>query len=383
MNWVDLVIVALVLLAGFRGTHIGALGQIARYIGLVAGFVVGTLAAPSFSTAITHAAWRPLVALALVLVATIVGGRLGRALGSVAAHSMRALRLGVLDSAGGVVVGVVGTLLGCWLLAGLLASTAWGSLAVGIQDSTVLAAINKVMPPVPSIEAKVQSLFRNADFPSIFSTIVAPTLPEVVAPRGLGPLVTSTPAPGDVMKVLADGGCSRVQEGTAFFVSAHDAVTNAHVVAGETTITVNGALARVVLFDPENDVAVLEVPSLDEVPLRFSPGPASADTRVTVVGFPLDATRTKAPGYFEGAITVQGRDIYDSHLLRRTYEVLEVNVQPGNSGSPVLVGTGVEGVLESKSVSVASTAYAIPDTVVQSDLTHVSAMSVSTGACVP
>ena len=169
MNWVDLVIIALVLLAGIDGRRTGALRQLAGYVGLGAGFIVGTFIAPPFSTAITHAAWRPLVALAMVLVATMVGGRLGRFLGGVAANSMHALRLGVLDEIGGVLIGVVGTLVGCWLVAGLLASTAWGSLAGEIQHSRVLAAINKVMPPVPAIEAKMQSLFRSADFPSIFS----------------------------------------------------------------------------------------------------------------------------------------------------------------------------------------------------------------------
>jgi len=53
--------------------------------------------------------------------------------------------------------------------------------------------------------------------------------------------------------------------------------------------------------------------------------------------------------------------IYDQRLLTRTYEVLEVNVNPGNSGRPVLVGGDVAGVVESKSLSEASTAYAIPD----------------------
>ena len=87
-----------------------------------------------------------------------------------------------------------------------------------------------------------------------------------------------------------------------------------------------------------------------------------------VVGFPLNATRTAAPGYIEGNVTAQGRDIYDQRLLTRTYEVLEVNVNPGNSGSPVLVGGDVAGVVESKSLSEASTAYAIPDSIVVADL---------------
>jgi S1-C subfamily serine protease len=383
VNWVDLVIVVLVVLAGLDGRRAGAFRQVAGYVGLGVGFVVGTFIAPPFSTLITHAPWRPLVALALVFVATVVGGRLGRIVGGVAADSMHALHLGVFDSLAGVLVGVLGTLVGCWLVAGLLASTAWGSIAGEIQHSRVLAAINKVMPPVPAIEAKMQSLFRSADFPSIFASIVAPTLPVTVAPTRLGPLVTSVGSPSDVLKVLASGNCSRVQEGTAFFVSSHDAVTNAHVVAGESRISVNGAPASVVLFDPSYDIAILRVDSLDESPLTFLSGTAAVGASARVVGFPLDATRTAAPGYIEGDITVQGRDIYDQRLLTRTYEVIEVNVQPGNSGSPVLVGSDVAGVIESKSLSQASTAYAIPDAVVEADLAHAHTRAVPTLGCLP
>jgi S1-C subfamily serine protease len=383
VNWVDLVIIALVLLAAFNGQRVGALRQLAGYLGLGVGFVVGTFLAPPLSTAIAHAAWRPLIALAIVFVATFLGGGVGRRVGGVAARSMHALHLGVVDSLGGAVIGVAGTLVGCWLVAGLLASTAWGSLAGEIQHSKVLTAINKVMPPLPTVEAKAQALIGNADFPSIFASIVAPTLPVAVAPKNLGPLVRSLRADSDVLKVLASGGCSRVQEGTAFFVSSHDAVTNAHVVAGESRVTVNGVPASVVLFDPRDDLAVLRVDSLNEAPLSFVSGGVAAGTRARIVGFPLNATRTAAPGYVEGDVTAQGRDIYDEQLLTRTYEVIEVNVQPGNSGSPVLVGGDVAGVIESKSLSEASTAYAIPDTVIEAQLARVGTHAVSTSSCLP
>jgi uncharacterized membrane protein required for colicin V production len=381
MNWVDVIIIVLVLLSALDGKRVGAIRLVAGYVGLGAGFVIGALVAPSLSAHVTHAAWRPLLALAIVFVTSVLGDRLGRVVGGVAATSMHALHLGALDTAGGVVVGVLGTLVGCWLVAGLLASTAWGSLATEIQNSSVLGAINKVMPPVPSFEAKVQTLFRGADLPAIFASIVAPTLPVSVAPAKLGPLVTSLASPPSVVKVLASGGCSRIQEGTAFFVSRHEVITNAHVVAGETIFSVDGASATVVLFDPNFDVAILRVDAIDEVPLHFRSGAVAPGTPVRVVGFPLDATRTGAPGFIEGEVRAQGRDIYNERLLTRTYEVLEVNVNPGNSGSPVLVEGEVAGVLESKSLSEASTAYALPNSIVEADIAHVHSRAVSTSRC--
>jgi uncharacterized membrane protein required for colicin V production len=385
MSWIDLVIVVIVLIAGFRGESEGALRQLTRFVGVGAGFIVGTLVAPSISTDVTRAAWRPLLALGIVLVGVIVGSQIGRWVGSFAARSLRALKLGLIDRVAGVVVGVAGALVFCWLAAGLLGSTAWGSVAQGIQQSSILAVMNSFMPPVPSIEAKIQTLFRNENLPSVFASVIAPTLPAPYAnPKSLGPLVRGLGSPSGVVKVIASGGCSSDSQGTAFFISTHDAITNAHVVAGHSRVMVNGAPAQVALFDPQHDVAVLRVPSLTEPVLRFLTRTPTRGTPVQVIGFPLNASRTGAPGTVEGELFGQGRDIYDQALLSKTVIAIEVNVQPGSSGSPVLVGPFVAGVVESKSVSQASTAYAIPDSVVQADVAKAPASGeVSTQSCLP
>jgi uncharacterized membrane protein required for colicin V production len=384
MSWVDLVIVALVVLAGLRGRAQGALRQVAGFVGLGVGFILGTLVAPSLSSDLTHATWRPILALVIVLVGSLLGSQVGQLVGSVAARSLRALKLGLADSIAGVAVGSVGALVGCWLVAGVLGSITWGSVASGIQQSGILAAMDKVMPPVPSIEARVQTLFRNADFPTIFATVVAPTLPSNVNPKNLGPLVTSLGGPSSVVKVLASGSCNTDSEGTAFYISSHEVVTNAHVVAGHSQITVGGASAQVALFDPANDLAVLRVPSQSETPLRFLAAAPASGTPVEVIGFPLNATRTGAPGFYVGEISGQGRDIYSQTLLTKTVLDVEVNVQPGNSGSPVLDGPFVAGVIESKSLSQSSTAYAIPVSVAQHDIARTPATgTVSTQGCLP
>jgi hypothetical protein len=384
MNWIDLVIIVLVVIAAFRGRRVGALRQVARLIGLGAGFVIGTLIAPSISLAITHARWRPVLALVLVFVVTMLGSHLGFLLGGVASKALHIVRLGVFDSIGGIVVSVLGTLVGCWLVAGLLGSTAWGSLATEIQGSKVLRAIDKVMPPVPSFDAKVQSLFRSVDLPNVFASVIAPTLPVPVPSKELGPSVSSLAGPSDVVKVIASGGCSRIQEGTAFFVTSHEVVTNAHVVAGQLHVAVNGAPAQVALYDPYFDIAVLRVPTLYGVPLHFWSRTLRAGTRAQVIGFPLNGTRTGSPAYIEGEISAQTRDIYDGGLATRSLEVLEANIRPGNSGSPVLAGALVDGIVESTSLSQASTGYAIPNAVIERDIAKAPANgSVSTQSCVP
>ncbi len=96
------------------------------------------------------------------------------------------MMLGIVDRIVGVAVGAGGALIMCWLVAGLLTSATWGSVATGIQNSGILSAMDHVMPPVPNIEAKVAGLFHDAGVPNIFADIVTPTLPQTVKPNKLG-----------------------------------------------------------------------------------------------------------------------------------------------------------------------------------------------------
>ncbi len=382
MNWVDLIIVVVVVGAGIRGFFVGAIRQIFGFIGLGVGFTIGVAMAPALSSDVTHANWRPLLALVIIMLVAALGSGLGGALGSVVAKFAHAVLLGLVDRVAGAVVGVLAALLFCWLVAGVLATVTWSSVATQIQNSSILRAVDTFMPPVPSIEAKVQSLFPNASLPGIFAKVTAPTLATIVKPSQLGPLTTPLTGPSDVQKVLASGACHSVSEGTAFFVGPHEAITNAHVVAGQPHVVVDGTVADVAFYDPLNDLAVLRVPGLTETPLRFVSHEPGAGTAINVIGFPLDGARTGAPGYVEGELTGLGRDIYDTTTYAKTVQVLEVNINPGSSGSPVLDDGLVAGVIVSKSLSVASTAYAIPISIVEADLAQTPATgTVSTRTC--
>jgi uncharacterized membrane protein required for colicin V production len=386
MSWVDLVIVVLVALSALRGFAEGAIRQILGLLGLVAGLLIGTAIAPSLSTHITHAAWRPLLALGIILAMSVIGSALGGLLGSVVARFAHAFMLGPVDRFAGVAVGAAVALVLCWLVAGILASVSWGSVASQIQGSAILSAMDSVMPPVPSIDAKVAALFPGAEFPAIFDKLVQPTLRQFVQPNTLPPLVDSLSGPTNIVKVLASGNCTTEteSEGTAFYVAANEVLTNAHVLAGHTTFSVNGHPANVALYDPENDLAVLRVPSQSDTPYSFTSSLPADNTKIQVIGFPLNGTRTRAVGYVEGELEGQGRDIYNQKVIAKKVIALEVNINPGNSGSPVLANGHVVGVIDSKSLTFASTAYAIPDSIVQSDLAKVRAKgTVSTQSCLP
>lgn len=382
MNWVDILIVAIVIVAAIRGWYQGAIRQALGWLGFVAGFLVGSAFAPSLSTHITHAPWRPLLAIAIVIVAAYIGHFVGHIVGATIRRSIKMVKLGFVDSGIGVAVGVAGALLTCWLLAALLVATPWSTAAAGVQGSKIVKALDSALPPVPSFEAKLQTLLHNANFPSVFASVVAPNVPSSGSAPTLRRNTLAPGGPSDVVKVLATG-CTDVHQGTAFFVQSHIAVTNAHVVAGATSVSVEGARATVAFFDPVNDIAILRVPSLNLVPMRFVSSVPTSGSSASIFGFPLDGSRTLSPSVISGQITAQSRDIYDQNLFNRTVLVLYANVQPGNSGSPVIVNEHVAGVLFSKSLSQSSTAYAIPAATVEHDLALTPARgAASTKSCV-
>jgi V8-like Glu-specific endopeptidase len=94
----------------------------------------------------------------------------------------------------------------------------------------------------------------------------------------------------------------------------------------------------------------------------------SSGAHAEIIGFPLDGQRTISPSLISGEITAESRDIYDKATFARTVLVVYSNIEPGNSGSPVLVHGDVTGVVFSKSLSQDETAYAIPAATVEKDV---------------
>lgn len=366
MNWVDVLIAAIAIVAAIRGWFQGAIRQVLGWIGLIAGFYVGLAISPSLSTKITNSSWRPVFALLIVVIAAYAGHLLGHLLGASIRRTVKLVKLGLVDSVAGVVIGVAGALVTVWLVAALLVATSWSTAASGIQGSRIVKALDSALPTVPSAEARLQSLLHNVNFPSVFTSIVSPTIPSSGSAPKLGKNTLSPRSPSQVLKVLAVG-CPATHEGTGFLVTPQLVVTNAHVVAGATSVTVGGVAAHVALFDPINDIAILRV-AMSATPLTFVASPPSSGSHAEVIGFPLDAQRTISPSIVSGEITAQSRDIYDQQTFTRTVLVVYSNIDPGSSGSPVLVHGDVAGVVFSKSLSQSETAYAIPAATVQRDV---------------
>lgn len=162
MNWIDLIIIGVVALATWRGKSTGLVRQLAGKLGLIAGFIIGTMLVQPLSVHLTHATWRPLLALALLIGFCVGGSIAGNILGSAVHRSLKALKLGSLDAAGGLIVAFLGSLVSVWLSGKVLSTVSWGTLATGVQHSTLLKDLNNALPNIPGFETKARLLLQSA-----------------------------------------------------------------------------------------------------------------------------------------------------------------------------------------------------------------------------
>ena len=169
--------------------------------------------------------------------------------------------------------------------------------------------------------------------------------------------------------------CNRSLEGSGFVISPEHVLTNAHVVAGMTDgpvrqlrRAVNGLPATVVLFDWNNDVAILYVPGLHAPPLHFA-GTAAKGSGAVVVGYPENGPFRAVPARVGSQWAASGPNIYKTGTVTREIYAVRATVEPGNSGGPLLAKNGkVYGVVFAASTTARDTGFALTAGVVRRDV---------------
>jgi S1-C subfamily serine protease len=141
-------------------------------------------------------------------------------------------------------------------------------------------------------------------------------------------------------------------------------MTNAHVVAGteDVEIELNGDRydARVVVYDPKLDLAVLYVPGLDAPVMRFAQADARSGTGAVVLGFPLDGPYNPQPARVRDVGEITGPDIYESGDVTREVYTIRALVRSGNSGGPLVASNGqVLGVIFAAAADDPNTGFAV------------------------
>jgi S1-C subfamily serine protease len=349
--------------SGYRqGFVIGALSFAGFFGGALIGVQLAPLVAEQFTTDVTRLG----VALAVVFMIAVLGQTLAVLLGGKIRDQLRTQSLRTLDSVGGAVISAMAMLLVAWMVAAPLGNAPAPWLASQVRRSAVIGTVNDIVPaPVRNLYRSFGDVVGSGDFPDVFDPLTPTQVTEVQAPNpqlAKAPAVTS--ARRSTVKVLGLApSCDRRLEGTGFYFAKNRVMTNAHVVAGTRSLKVelNGreADARVVVYDPERDLAVLYVPEMDAPALRFVPQ-APSGTDAIVVGFPLDGPYTATPARIRDSRIIRGPNIYNNGTVRREVYTLRSKVLSGNSGGPLVATNGtVYGVVFAAAVDDPETGFAL------------------------
>ena len=383
----DLILLALAILYAVRGYRRGALVGGLSFVGFLVGAGIGLLVGPPLARAIfggghdvnaERALGQRILALVLVFTIAVVGEYLALLGAIVLRRKVQRTLLRPIDAVGGAVLSVIGLLLVAWLLGSALASAPFPKIARQIRRSAVLSYVDRVMPSIfHPLYGDLQRLLQQHGLPPVFNPFRGIPLPApFVAPPNAGAVPPALHAAGgEVVKIVGDApSCSRGLEGSGFIFAPQHVMTNAHVVAGVTNPTVttpnpNGQTlrARVVLYDPNRDVAVLYVPGLTRRPLAFN-GPVATGSDAVVAGYPLDGPLTATAARIAGDQEVTGPNIYANREVTREVYTLRAKVREGNSGGPLLSRSGkVDGVVFASSVEQPDVGYALTAREVGSD----------------
>lgn len=386
-NLIDLILLALIGFAVVRGIQLGAAIQLGSYGGFWLGLVIGAFAAPFVGGLLQQGIIRTIVSLVIVFGAASLLAGVGRYFGSSAAVSLQRFHLAGLDSGFGAGISLIATALGIWVFAAVAVNAPFVSLSSEVAQSKVVRAIDAVMPPAPSVFAKLDQLIGSAGFPSVFAS-VPPTLAGPVALPSQA-TVQAVAAKVEASTVKIEGvGCGNIQEGSGFVVAPGLVVTNAHVVAGIANPVIIDSSgdhpARAVWFNPRFDLAVLSAPGVTDPSLTISPTEVGRGTQAVVLGYPEGGPLTTGSAGVMAAFEARGRDIYNQGLTVRLVYQIEAIVRPGNSGGPLVNTSGqVVGVVFSRSTTNPDVGFALASPGVLSQVRQAenSSASVSTGAC--
>ena len=393
MDWVDLLIIGLMLLAAVHGLRLGAIVQLLTFGGFFLGFLLGTVVwVPLFSRGHGDNITRSVLVVSLVLFTACLLGYAGRVIGTWSNVTVRRHHLGTVDAVLGVAVAVVAVLFSVWLVAAVVSSPngRFTSLDAAVARSDILHSIDRVLPQAPSIFNDLQTFLNDQGFPQVFSTLTPPSTPSVSTPTDAETKALADPAVFSTVKILGTA-CSSEQEGSGFVVGPGLVATNAHVVAGEgngsTQVIVGDSAynATPVLFDPDFDLAVLRTNAPLGPALTISPALVPRGTQAALLGYPEDRGLTVGAAGVTEEVTAIGKDIYNNGSVTRGVYALDATVLPGNSGGPLLGSGGqVIGVVFSRSTVYQNVGYALTSPgvlarVQQAERRHA---AVGTGPCI-
>jgi uncharacterized membrane protein required for colicin V production len=288
LNALDLALLAIVVLAVLDGVRTGLILRTATLVGVIAGFLVAARVVPvvtALPIAVVRGAGLFVGVFALGTIVSVMTA-LSQGVGQRVRRAVARGPVGTLDRSLGAVAGALTVALVCWVAIPTAADVP-GAVSRQVRGSVLLGAIDAATPTPPDTLRGLRSLLGDPRVPEVFAGL-APS-PDV------GPPPESLSVSADVVERAKAStvnvevvGCGRLYEGSGVTLAPGTGVTNAHVVAGTTSVAVDtprGPIdAEVVLFDPSKDVAVLRVPGLNAPVVPQAPSAARPGSSTTSTG---------------------------------------------------------------------------------------------------
>ncbi|MET9723612.1 MarP family serine protease [Streptomyces zaomyceticus] len=382
MNVLDILLLLAAVWFAIIGYRQGFVVGILSVVGFLGGGLVAVLLLPILWDQLTDNSEVSTTATVVFVMVVIVCASVGQAftthLGNKLRRHITWSPARALDATGGALVNVVAMLLVAWLIGSALAGTTLPTLGKEVRTSKVLLGVSQVMPDQTSTWfANFSSTLARSGFPQVFSPFANEPITEVQPPD---PALAGSPvaarAQRSIVKVVGTAqSCGKVLEGTGFVFDDRRVMTNAHVVGGvdEPTVQIGGEGklydAKVVLYDWQRDIAVLDVPNLKATPLAFTEEDARSGDGAIVAGFPENGSYDVRSARVRGRINAKGPDIYHRDEVRRDVYSLYTTVRQGNSGGPLLTEDGeVYGVIFARSLDDANTGYALTVDEIREDI---------------
>lgn len=356
-----------VLLACFGGWRQGAFSSILSSLGVIAGLIIGIALSP-FMQQLTE---EPAIKFLLVIGTLVLLIGLGNMVGGIIGGSLRnnlKLRRGLkIDSAIGAVFQAVMTLLVAWLISVPMLTVLSGQPAEQIRESRILGFLDRQLPDsLAGLPNQLSALLDESGLPPLVSPFIEGAQAEVEAPaiyvEDTELVERLRPS---VIHVMGEAqACSRRLMGTGFMIDEDYVITNAHVVAGTNSVTLDTVTgmynADVVYYNPDLDIAVLYSPEVSLPVLSWAEEIAATGDDAIVMGFPESGPFEAAPARVADMIRISGPNIYATTRVEREAYAVRGSIRQGNSGGPMVNTEGqVLGVVFGASVDNSDIGYVL------------------------
>lgn len=359
----DVVLVVILLAYLFYGVRHGLSQSLFVIAGIVAGVIAAFFLAPLAASLVPFPVVRIFVTIIVAVGLVAVGHTIGVAVGTWLRRGVARSPLSGVDRVLGAVLTTIAAALVASMVSFTVAQLGVPVISQAVSGSTVLRVISALTPtPLQAWLAQVRGVVTARGIPIIIGALDPALQPIPPVDAGSAAL---TAAAQSVVRITGNAyACGQSQSGSGFVVASGRVVTNAHVVAGVSQPVVeapNGETigGQIVYFDPENDLAVIDVPGLSAPALALT-ATLPAGATAAIEGYPFGGPFSVGGAAVDSVGTAQVDDIYGTAKTDREIYTLAAQVREGNSGGPLLTDSGaVAGIVFATSSDSATVGYAM------------------------